>query len=232
MGAPIQQVEGVHVPEEAEAAETERVTSGMQTDVQLYHPRSPTGCTAGNLLDPDFNFFQLTDLYDTKELILSASTIPSVVIGSGSEPENTQVLCHALEPNTETQSLSSPITQKRKFAKISEGEGDSAQEVSHKVLHLSDPVALPITKGHMVQPRASASLSVSSKQVIELQMERQLLGSSSEKGDSIKIDPSSRVTTGVSLHILALTSEIPITQRGAHSEVELMTTTTLSSISR
>ena len=39
MDAPIQQVEGVHVPEEAKDAVTEGVASEMQTGVQSYQSR-------------------------------------------------------------------------------------------------------------------------------------------------------------------------------------------------
>ena len=101
MDAPIQQVEGVHDPEEAEAAESEGVASWMHTDDQSYHPGSPTGSTIGTTLDTDFNFFELIYLYDIEELSLSASTVPQVAIGSGSEPENTHVLSLALELNTD-----------------------------------------------------------------------------------------------------------------------------------
>ena len=70
MDAPIQQVEGVHVPKEAEDAVTEGVASEMHIDVQSYHPGSPICSTAGNVLDVEFNFFGLNDLYDKKELNL------------------------------------------------------------------------------------------------------------------------------------------------------------------
>ena len=73
-----------------------------------------------------------------------------MAIGTGSEPESTQVLSHALEPNTDTQSISSPSTLKRKFSEISEGEGDSAQEAPHKVLYVSDQAALPTTEGQII----------------------------------------------------------------------------------
>ena len=73
---------------------------------------------------------------------------------------------------------------------------------------------------------------MSSQQGIELQTAILLLGSSSHKGASIKIDLSARVITEVSLPKQALTSELHIIQRGAHTEEELTAVTTLSTISR
>ena len=49
MDAPLQHIEGVHVPEEAEDAVTKGVASKMQTYVQSYHPWSPKCSTTGNV---------------------------------------------------------------------------------------------------------------------------------------------------------------------------------------
>ena len=73
-----------------------------------------------------------------------------MAVGTCNEPESTQVLSHALEPKTDTQSLSPPSTLKRKFSEISEGEGDSAQESPYKVLHVNEQIALHITEGQMI----------------------------------------------------------------------------------
>ena len=64
MDAPIQHDEGVHDHEEAMEAESEGEATGMPTE--SYHPGSPTSSTACKVLDADFNFFGLNDLYDTE----------------------------------------------------------------------------------------------------------------------------------------------------------------------
>lgn len=158
------------VETDVEGEEVETEGEDMDANRSWILPSSPTSNVSYNLSNTEFHYLDLTDFFDNDKKKLPEVAEPLMAIWLGNKLEHPQVQTHALEPNTQTLSLSSLLPLKRKLHTSNEGERDNASEAPHKVVYLSDQAALPPTKSKLSQHELSISPSIPSQKEIEMHM--------------------------------------------------------------
>lgn len=124
---------------------------------------------------------------------------PPVALGQDQGIENPQSLTPIIEPNTQTNTLSTTQPLKRKEPMSNEGnEGVTADPVVNKDVLVREPTTLPPQKKRSIQTEATINSPVSSrKDTVVEKAQKQSLDSSSQQGASIETRLAARASLTV-----------------------------------